>query len=214
MDNYNVKIELFTKKGKTVTIICWICAFALVALQFYIGIRMDMAVGCREDLQSYQLKLWERILCIVNFSLAEVLIVAGPAYQVIEDQRTERRKLYRRKQKKNKKKSIYKKVNLTVVFLLLLSIFIAVCAINIIPIAQDINNGSFATYDGPCTLYPHGTGGGRRVALFNERRILLNDLDFKVKGNPGLEEGEYYAHVVYSEKSKYVVSFSLIEEAQ
>ncbi|MGN1082265.1 MAG: hypothetical protein ACI4SJ_01860 [Candidatus Avispirillum sp.] len=43
-------------------------------------------------------------------------------------------------------------------------------------------------------------------------RMLLNESDIRVKGSPYLDRGEYYAHVVYAEKSKYIVYFSLMEE--
>lgn len=45
------------------------------------------------------MKLWIKILAIINANLSLVLFFTGPAYQVIDDQRIERHKLGRKTKK-------------------------------------------------------------------------------------------------------------------
>ncbi|MDD6095075.1 MAG: hypothetical protein PUC29_04970 [Clostridia bacterium] len=213
MEEDNTKIELFTKKAKIITVITCICAAGFIGLQFYIGYYVNTSISSMEITQGYRMKLWVKILAIINANLSLVLFFTGPAYQVIDDQRTERRKLSRRKTKNNKKKKKHQfgSVKLSNVFLLLLSILVAVCIIEIIPIKQDIDNSSFKTYDGVCTVLSDRVANTGKT-FGSVKKVLLNELDIRVKGDTGLDRGEYYAHVVYSEKSKYIVVFSLTEE--
>lgn len=205
--------KFFTKKGKTVTIVTCICCVAMVVLQMLISFKVSAAVGCNESIQNCRIILWSKILGIINKHLALVLLWTGPVYQVIYYQRTERLNFIRKSRKKQKNNKKRKKAppNLSVVFLLLLLILIGACAAEIIPMKQDIDSNSFITYDGKCTVLTGGRGGSVRFGG-GEKKILLNEPDIRVKGNTGLAKGEYNAHVVYSEKSKYIVFFSLAEE--
>lgn len=215
MEDYDIKIKLFSKKAIIITVITCICAVALVVLQLFLSIKADVLVNNYGDVHSYRMYMWTRLVGMINHFLALILIHTGPVYQVISDDRKERQKLKRykgKKSQKNKKgkKGIIPYLNLTVVFIVLLSVLIVTCIINIVPMIQDINGNSFKTYDGVCTvLSERGTGAGRYMG--GTKKVLLNELDIRVKGGTGLDRGEYNAHVVYSEKSKYIVSFSLVE---
>lgn len=216
MDEYNTKIELFTKKGKIITLITCLCAVALLVLQMLLNIKASMYVNNYGDLQSYRMYMWMKMLGMINLILALVLFETGPIYQVISDDRKERQKLKRYKGKKSAKNQKGRKgktpaLNLTVIITILISALIVTCVVNIVPIIQDINGNSFKTYDGVCTVLSDRVANTPKT-VGSLKKVLLNELNIRVKGDTGLDRGEYYAHIVYSEKSKYIVSFSLTEE--
>lgn len=214
MKENNIKIELFTKKAKIITVITCICAAVLLALNVLLRFKISASVGCSESVQSFRTEMWGKIFVFISTVLSQVLLFTGPAYQVISDNITERKKLKRNMGKKSHENRKRKKgktavLNLTVIFLILLAVLTAACAAEIIPMIQDISGNSYVTYDGLCTVISTGAGNPRTMGV---SRMLLNESDIRVKGSPYLDRGEYYAHVVYAEKSKYIVYFSLMEE--
>lgn len=214
MKENNIKIELFTKKAKIITVITCVCAVFLVALNVFLSFKIRASIGCNESVQSFRTEMWRKIFVFISFVLSHVLLFTGPAYQVISDNIIERKKLKRYKVKNSSKNRKRKKgkilaLNLTVIFIILLAVLTAACAAEIIPMIQDISGNSYVTYDGLCTVISTGAGNPRTMGV---SRMLLNESDIRVKGSPYLDRGEYYAHVVYAEKSKYIVYFSLMEE--
>lgn len=214
MKENNIKIELFTKKAKIITVITCVCAVFLVALNVFLSFKIRASIGCNESVQSFRTEMWRKIFVFISFVLSQVLLFTGPAYQVISDNIIERKKLKRYKVKNSSKNRKRKKgkilaLNLTVIFIILLAVLTAACAAEIIPMIQDISGNSYVTYDGLCTVISTGAGNPRTMGV---SRMLLNESGIWVKGSPYLDRGEYYAHVIYAEKSKYIVYFSLMEE--
>ena len=85
MKENNIKIELFTKKAKIITVITCICAAVLLALNVFLRFKISASVGCSESVQSFRAEMWRKIFVFISSVLSQVLLFTGPAYQVISD---------------------------------------------------------------------------------------------------------------------------------